>query len=103
MADVAEEVVSGLHNHNSETHFLYKERTENAKVLHKVESQAVAGFRKMTEEAQNFATDLRGNINSLLKEFAKSMSDTSNKLRKNMFDASKVSSVLNACGIITNV
>ena len=103
MTDVAEEVVSGLHDHNRETHSLYEERAETAKSLHKVESQAVAGFRKITEEAQIFAIDTRGTIKTILNELYKTISDISSTFRKNISEASKVSKVFNACTVFTYI
>lgn len=96
MTDVAEEVVSDLHDHIDEMHSLNEERAENTKILRKLESQVVAGFRRITEEAQSFATDIREAIGLSLSEFTETISDISSTLKKNVFDVSKVNSVHSA-------
>lgn len=95
MTDVAEEVVSGLYDHIGDIQSLNKERAENTKILRKIESQAVAGFRKITEEAHNFAADIRVTIDLFLSELTETIFDVSSTLKKNIFDVSKVNSTYN--------
>ena len=90
MTNVAEDVISGLNDRNSEAELSYSKRNEKTKALYRLESQVVEQLRRLKEEAQQFTVDLRGNINLIFSGLSKTVSDVSETLRKNIFNLSKV-------------
>ena len=90
MAHVAEDIISGLHDHNQQSEIIHTARTKNVKTLHNLESQAAEMLRKFMSDAQHFTADLRENVNLIFSGLSKAASNVSSTLKENVFNLSKV-------------
>ena len=90
MANVAEDVTSGMRDSHQQAEILHDKRMKNIRTLNNLETLAVEQYRKFMEGAQHFTVDLRGNINSIVSELGKAISNVSSSLRENILKLSEV-------------